>query len=40
LFRHGTLGQPIPGDTFVEVAHIYAQLAQPERGAGRYEYAS
>jgi flagellar biosynthesis protein FlhB len=40
LFRHGVPGRPIPIETFVDVAHIYAVLTQRERGAGRYEYAS
>ncbi len=40
LFRRGALGQAIPAEAFVAVAHIYATLAQREQADGRYEYAS
>ena len=38
LFRHGALEMPIPADTYLEVARLYADLAAERRGAtGRYE---
>jgi flagellar biosynthetic protein FlhB len=38
LFRHGALERPIPADTYLEVARLYANLAAERRGAGgRYE---
>lgn len=38
LFRHGALDRPIPADTYLEVARLYADLAAERRGlAGRYE---
>lgn len=38
LFRHGVLEMPIPADTYLEVARLYADLAAERRGAaGRYE---
>jgi flagellar biosynthetic protein FlhB len=38
LFRHGALEMPIPADTYLEVARLYADLATERRGAtGRYE---
>jgi flagellar biosynthetic protein FlhB len=38
LFRHGALEMPIPADTYLEVAHLYADLAAERRTAtGRYE---
>lgn len=40
LFRRGALGRAIPAESFVDVAHIYAALAQREQADGRYEYAS
>jgi len=40
LFRRGVLDRAIPTESFVDVAHIYASLAQRERAAGSYEYAT
>lgn len=38
LFRHGVLEMPIPADTYLEVARLYADLAAERRAAtGRYE---
>jgi flagellar biosynthetic protein FlhB len=38
LFRHGVLEMPIPADTYLEVARLYADLAAERRGAtGRFE---
>jgi flagellar biosynthesis protein FlhB len=38
LFRHGALERPIPADTYLEVARLYADLAAERRAAaGRYE---
>jgi flagellar biosynthesis protein FlhB len=38
LFRHGILDMPIPADTYLEVARLYADLAAERRSAsGRYE---
>jgi flagellar biosynthetic protein FlhB len=38
LFRHGVLEKPIPADTYLEVARLYADLAAERRGStGRYE---
>jgi flagellar biosynthesis protein FlhB len=38
LYRHGVLEMPIPADTYLEVARLYADLAAERRSsAGRYE---
>ena len=38
LFRHGALERPIPVDSYLEVARLYADLAAERRGVtGRYE---
>jgi len=37
LFRFGQIGQPIPPDSYVDVARIYAQLEARERGLVEYE---
>jgi flagellar biosynthetic protein FlhB len=37
LFRQGQLGQFIPGDSFVDVARIYADLDARARGIAEYE---
>jgi flagellar biosynthetic protein FlhB len=39
LFRHGVLEHPIPADTYLEVARLYADLAAARRrgAGGRYE---
>jgi flagellar biosynthetic protein FlhB len=38
LFRHSALEGPIPADTYLEVARLYADLAAERRGTGgRYE---
>lgn len=38
LFRHGALEMPIPADTYLEVARLYADLAaERHSAAGRYE---
>jgi flagellar biosynthetic protein FlhB len=38
LFRHGALERPIPADTYLEVARLYAELAAERRAnTGRYE---
>jgi flagellar biosynthetic protein FlhB len=39
LFRHARLDQPIPADTFVDVARIYADVEARRRRAARYEVA-
>lgn len=37
LFRLGQIGQPIPPETYVDVARIYAQLEARQRGLLEYE---
>jgi flagellar biosynthesis protein FlhB len=37
LFRQGQIGQLIPGDSFVDVARIYADLDARSRGIAEYE---
>jgi flagellar biosynthesis protein FlhB len=37
LFRQGQIGQHIPGDSFVDVARIYADLEARRRGIAEYE---
>jgi len=38
LFRHGVLDMPVPSDTYLEVARLYADLAAEHRAANaRYE---
>jgi flagellar biosynthesis protein FlhB len=37
LFRQGQLGQLIPGDSFIDVARIYADLDALRRGIAEYE---
>ncbi len=37
LFRLGQLGQPIPGDSFIDVARIYADLEARRRGLAEFE---
>lgn len=37
LFRQGQIGQFIPGDSFVDVARIYADLEARRRGIAEYE---
>jgi flagellar biosynthetic protein FlhB len=38
LFSHGVLERPIPADTYLDVARLYADLAAERRGlTGRYE---
>jgi flagellar biosynthetic protein FlhB len=39
LFRHARLDQPIPADTFVDIARIYADVEARRRRAARYEVA-
>ncbi len=39
LFRHALLDQPIPSDSFVDVARIYADVDAARRRAARYEVA-
>jgi flagellar biosynthetic protein FlhB len=41
LFRHGQIDRPIPADTYLEVARLYADLAAEIRGRpARYEVSS
>jgi flagellar biosynthesis protein FlhB len=40
LFRSGTLDQPIPADSYVDVARIYAELEAKRRGLAQYEVRS
>lgn len=40
LFRQGQIGQLIPGDSFVDVARIYADLDARQRGLAEYEVRS
>jgi flagellar biosynthesis protein FlhB len=37
LFRSGQLGQPIPSDSYLDVARIYAELDAKQRGLAEYE---
>lgn len=37
LFRQGQIGQHIPGDSYVDVARIYADLDARQRGLAEYE---
>jgi flagellar biosynthetic protein FlhB len=37
LFAKGRIDQPIPFESFVEVARVYAELARMRAQAGRYE---
>lgn len=37
LFRQGQVGKPIPPDSYVDVARIYAELEARERGLVEYE---
>jgi flagellar biosynthesis protein FlhB len=37
LFQTGALGQPIPADSYLDVARIYADLDARERGLAEYE---
>lgn len=37
LFRQGQIGQPVPPDSYVDVARIYAELEARERGLVEYE---
>jgi flagellar biosynthetic protein FlhB len=40
LFRFGQIGHPIPAETYVDVARIYAQLEARQRGLVEYEVKS
>jgi flagellar biosynthetic protein FlhB len=37
LFRRGVIEQPIPSEAFLDVARVYADLAQIRRNESRYE---
>jgi flagellar biosynthesis protein FlhB len=37
LFRYGRIDQPIPSDTYQDVARLYADLAAERRRTARYE---